>query len=632
SARRSNRGGHSKQSRKKEEEDDGGQTRCVCNQQHHEGVMIQCEICKVWQHCPCVGLGDGEVTPDQYYCDSCRPENHPYKVVNGQLVSNSKSNLAQKPTKKRSTMNSKEASIPMDLMLAQQKWNEEHQDELEDEFALRTSSKRRRKTSSTHTDINDDSHHHQDSSKSKDIETASFTSSHAYDNKKDKAGQASNDHDSSSSSSPSSSPKTSSPNHGRMGSKKTSVSKPSSKGQSRSTSPASNGSISHHHQQSESFASAKSEEDAKRNAAVDSMGPSSKRRKTNRSDMTSHAESASPGDEDGSVNKEESSEDRPDTPSRTRKGIDSCSHQQVPSVLSPVSSTKKALPRRNGDRGHSTRNGSRHSTPVPNGEGTPQPMAPPAPAAIRYPSSRMTIHEMTKRAKQLLDYISRVQIDMADRKSKSGSQSPLDDSSLSSKSGTPSLTDHQHQHQQHQHQHQHHDDNHSSMQNDVNSKEPSVFRLPASASVSAVTMHGDSQVCPDLSRSSMDSTVSLVDGLHEPSSPTDTKVPTTITNGIGKEMTIRVVPLSAQDRLPLLSTPPLSVHDHHHHHHRHSSGTPESETTHEPMTPPHHPSDGHDQRSSENKADPAGTTTSMELMDKLTGDLIRFQEKFGSFV
>lgn len=51
----------------------------------HEGVMIQCETCKVWQHCPCVGLGDGEVTPDKYYCDSCRPENHPYRVQNGQL-------------------------------------------------------------------------------------------------------------------------------------------------------------------------------------------------------------------------------------------------------------------------------------------------------------------------------------------------------------------------------------------------------------------------------------------------------------------------------------------------------------------------------------------------------------------
>ncbi|KAK3837630.1 MAG: hypothetical protein JOS17DRAFT_786746 [Linnemannia elongata] len=52
------------------------------------GVMIQCETCKVWQHCPCVGLGDGLVTPDKYYCDSCRPENHPYHVVDGVLMTN----------------------------------------------------------------------------------------------------------------------------------------------------------------------------------------------------------------------------------------------------------------------------------------------------------------------------------------------------------------------------------------------------------------------------------------------------------------------------------------------------------------------------------------------------------------
>lgn len=154
--RRSGRYGPAKGSKKKEEDDDGGQTRCVCNQQHHEGVMIQCETCKVWQHCPCVGLGDGEVTPDKYYCDSCRPENHPYRVQNGQLLSNAKSTA--KPTKKRSTMNSKEASIPMDLMLAQQKWNEEHQDEIEDDLPPRAAAKRRRKTESSTTDI-DDEHH-----------------------------------------------------------------------------------------------------------------------------------------------------------------------------------------------------------------------------------------------------------------------------------------------------------------------------------------------------------------------------------------------------------------------------------------------------------------------------------------
>ncbi|KAG0216958.1 hypothetical protein BGX33_011760 [Mortierella sp. NVP41] len=89
SPKRTQRNGQTKSKKTNNKvEDDGGQTRCVCEQEHHMGVMIQCETCKVWQHCPCVGLGDGLVTPDKYYCDSCRPENHPYHVVDGVLMTN----------------------------------------------------------------------------------------------------------------------------------------------------------------------------------------------------------------------------------------------------------------------------------------------------------------------------------------------------------------------------------------------------------------------------------------------------------------------------------------------------------------------------------------------------------------
>ncbi|KAF9280602.1 hypothetical protein BGZ88_012097 [Linnemannia elongata] len=89
SPKRSQRNGQTKSKKTPNKvDDDGGQTRCVCEQEHHMGVMIQCETCKVWQHCPCVGLGDGLVTPDKYYCDSCRPENHPYHVVDGVLMTN----------------------------------------------------------------------------------------------------------------------------------------------------------------------------------------------------------------------------------------------------------------------------------------------------------------------------------------------------------------------------------------------------------------------------------------------------------------------------------------------------------------------------------------------------------------
>jgi len=138
-----------------------------------------------------------------------------------------------------------------------------------------------------------------------------------------------------------------------------------------------------------------------------------------------------------------------------------------------------------------------------------------------------------------------------------------------------------------------------------------------------------------------------MDSLHEPSSPLDMKVPSKDLNA--KEMTIKVVPMDAQETSPLLSTPPLSVHDHHHHHHRHQqhrSGSPESETTHEPLTPPHQPLEGADGPSEQGQPSSSTSTlvegpsdstkdaaaiTSLDLLDKLTGDLIRFQEKFGAY-
>ncbi|KAF8939486.1 hypothetical protein BGZ58_009573 [Dissophora ornata] len=518
----------------------------------HEGVMIQCETCKVWQHCPCVGLGDGEVTPDKYYCDSCRPENHPYKVVNGQLISNSKSSTISKSTKKRSTMNSKEASLPMEMMLAQQKWFEEHQDVFDDDFTPRVSSKRRKKTESNNTDL-EDNITHQDTRMSKESVSAlpSRSATSPLTSSKEKAGVAGSEQD----------------------------------------------------------------------TAMVTASSSSLSQK---------------------IHSKDNNEDPSLTPNSSSQ---SNSHQQVPvlAAVYPAAFTKKSCSKRGSDRVQSVRNGSRHSTPTPATEETPQPIAPIAPATVRYPSSKMTIQEMTKRAKQLLDYISRVQIDMADRKSKSGSLSPQDEST-----STPKLKESSPK------SHYHHLSPLQCHQRNVEVKETSLFQLPAA--VSATTIYGDSQVCPDLSRSSMDSTVSSMDGLQEPSSPLDTKVP--IKESVAtKEMTIKVLPMDGRNTLPLLSTPPLSIHDHHHHHHsrherheRHGSGTPESEATHEPLTPPHQPTEATEQQQLRQQKDSEslvssarfaiterdvemaqpGVITSMELMDKLTGDLIRFQEKFGA--
>ena len=39
--------------------------------------MIQCELCKVWQHGICMGFPSEEQAPQgDYYCEECRPELH----------------------------------------------------------------------------------------------------------------------------------------------------------------------------------------------------------------------------------------------------------------------------------------------------------------------------------------------------------------------------------------------------------------------------------------------------------------------------------------------------------------------------------------------------------------------------
>ena len=59
------------------ESGDEGVTRCVCGSTDENlGLMIQCETCKCWQHCSCMGMHTEDDCPDVYYCEQCRPENH----------------------------------------------------------------------------------------------------------------------------------------------------------------------------------------------------------------------------------------------------------------------------------------------------------------------------------------------------------------------------------------------------------------------------------------------------------------------------------------------------------------------------------------------------------------------------
>ncbi|KAF9585593.1 hypothetical protein BGW38_001646 [Lunasporangiospora selenospora] len=672
SPRRSNRGGHSK-GKKKEDDDDGGQTRCVCNQQHHEGVMIQCEICKVWQHCPCVGLGDGEVTPDKYYCDSCRPENHPYQVQNGVLITNAKkepqlsaavavtaASKAKLP-KKRNTLNSKEASIPMELMLAQQKWNDEHMDTLED---VPRSSKRRRKTESStdDDDVSKDNSNQDTLRPPVDIKSADSKKTATASNK---------DQEAPSSSSTSSSPRSSSSKSAqskKSASKASSGTRPNSPppnqtGESRTSKP--------QQQTSTSTADVDQSPHSKNSRTLDYdsvtpdlVVPSTKRRKTTSSKQETPSRGHSEEQEDSNDHlAKDSGDDRAEITSRSRKGgphtknaskknnnnllvandhddgqMEAGSPPSSHEVPTVVPSTKKSLHKKGTERGHgnSQRHSSRHSTPVLINEGTPQP-SPASPTMVRYPSPKMTMQDMTKRAKQLLDYISRVQVDMADRKSRSGSSSP------SQAASTPKML---------------YPDQRlltSQLQRDTDLapmvKEESFQPIPRSLGMGTVSVasdiHGDSQVCPDLSRSSMESSV------DEPIGPLEMRSPVVGGAKDTKEMTIKVLPMEVH---PLLSTPPLSVHemshlDHHGAAHDHGEdhddcngiNSSNMDCPHAPLTPPHQPLELMQEdvaemdvpeslmREEHSSERPISNFSSLELMDKLTGDLIRFQDKFGTY-
>ncbi|KAG9101755.1 hypothetical protein FS749_003830 [Ceratobasidium sp. UAMH 11750] len=61
-----------------EEDEEGSITRCVCGSDEEDmgNFMIQCEQCSVWQHGVCMGVANVDESPEHYYCEQCKPENH----------------------------------------------------------------------------------------------------------------------------------------------------------------------------------------------------------------------------------------------------------------------------------------------------------------------------------------------------------------------------------------------------------------------------------------------------------------------------------------------------------------------------------------------------------------------------
>ncbi|KAH7914154.1 hypothetical protein BJ138DRAFT_1080223 [Hygrophoropsis aurantiaca] len=122
-----------------EDDAEQGVTRCICGLNDEDAAggefMVQCETCNVWQHGLCMGYLREDQLQDDYHCEKCKPERHQdlfkrlskkarQSSTNSQHTSaaaasrlsrsHSPSHLL-KPPKRRNTMNSRDAAFDESL-------------------------------------------------------------------------------------------------------------------------------------------------------------------------------------------------------------------------------------------------------------------------------------------------------------------------------------------------------------------------------------------------------------------------------------------------------------------------------------------------------------------------------------
>ncbi|CAE6435399.1 unnamed protein product [Rhizoctonia solani] len=109
-----------------DEDEEGSVTRY---EEDMGNFMIQCEQCSVWQHGVCMGVANVDESPEHYYCEQCKPENHtillrdlkkgkyakplsPLVATHAALPARSASPSGKPPKspKRRNTMNSRDAA------------------------------------------------------------------------------------------------------------------------------------------------------------------------------------------------------------------------------------------------------------------------------------------------------------------------------------------------------------------------------------------------------------------------------------------------------------------------------------------------------------------------------------------
>ncbi|KAG0151779.1 hypothetical protein CROQUDRAFT_650819 [Cronartium quercuum f. sp. fusiforme G11] len=86
-----------------DEQNGSAVTRCVCGEDNEEAndvIMFQCDKCSVWQHGPCVGLY--AEFPGDYFCELCRPDLH----ANGQYHKSSPATATTAQSKRSPSLTS----------------------------------------------------------------------------------------------------------------------------------------------------------------------------------------------------------------------------------------------------------------------------------------------------------------------------------------------------------------------------------------------------------------------------------------------------------------------------------------------------------------------------------------------
>ncbi|KZV70677.1 hypothetical protein PENSPDRAFT_651267 [Peniophora sp. CONT] len=107
-----------------EPEEEQGVTRCICGKTGEDGdetgeFMVQCETCDVWQHGQCMGFPtEADLPEGEYHCELCRPDLHVERLEKqkerertraARLSRSHSPTTLLKPAKRRNTMNSRAA-------------------------------------------------------------------------------------------------------------------------------------------------------------------------------------------------------------------------------------------------------------------------------------------------------------------------------------------------------------------------------------------------------------------------------------------------------------------------------------------------------------------------------------------